>query len=43
VVENKKLEEKLIGFKFTMEDWKVVAIEAQDSITTTKQKLKAIF
>ncbi len=29
---NKKLEEKLIGFRFTMEGQKVVAVEAQDSI-----------
>jgi hypothetical protein len=28
----KKLEENLIGFRFTMEDQKVVAVEAQDSI-----------
>ncbi len=33
-VEKKKLEEKLIGFRFTMEDQKVVVMEAQDSITT---------
>jgi len=34
---NKKLEETLIGFRFAMENQKVVAMEVQDFITTTKQ------
>jgi hypothetical protein len=36
------LEEKLIGFRFTMEDWKAIVVEAEDSITITKQELKVI-
>jgi len=39
---NKKLEKTLIGFRFTMENQKVVVMEVQDFVTTTKQELKVI-
>jgi hypothetical protein len=40
--EKKWLVEKLIGLKFSMEDWKTIAAKAQDSMVVAKQELKAI-
>ncbi len=42
-VKNKKLEGKLIGFRFTMEDQKVVVVEAEDSIIITKTRVEGDF
>ncbi len=41
-VKKKKLEEKLIGLKFNMEDRKVVIMEAQESMAAIEQELVVI-
>jgi hypothetical protein len=37
------LEGNLIGFRFTMEDQKVVVVEAEDSIIITKTRVEGDF